>query len=131
MHVGTRYFHVMNKPGFPVYAYVRLIAEVPRVAFLRLVRIRIPFLLSVLRGGWGGDDGRVNNGTLLRIKPCTERRPTTCANNFSCRLFFTSSARNRPMVSPSGIWLLESTPQNSEKARLSIISIIVAMSDRL
>ena len=53
----------MNKPGFPVYAYVRLIAEVPRIAFLRLVRIRVAFLLSVLRGGWGGDDGRVNNGT--------------------------------------------------------------------
>lgn len=35
----------------------------------------------------------------------------------------------RMLVSPLGIWLLDPTPQNSEKARLPMFSVIVAMLD--
>lgn len=48
---------------------MRLIAEVPCISFLRLVRIRVAFLLPVLRGGWSGDDGRVYNDTFLENQP--------------------------------------------------------------
>ena len=41
-----------------------------------------------------------------------------------------SRLRNRPSVSPLGTWLLESTPQKSEKARLSMTSATVPSSER-
>ena len=37
---------------------------------------------------------------------------TTYANSFSCSLFRISKLRERARVSPSGTWLLESTPQH-------------------
>lgn len=64
-------------------------------------------------------------------KPFRCRRSTTCANSFSCIPFLINRLRNLPSVSPSGTWLLESTPQNSENARLSMASATVASSERL
>jgi len=115
MHIDTRYFHMMNKPGFPVYADVRLIAEVPHVAFLRLVRIWVPFLLSVLRGGWGGDDCRVNNGTFLQNQPLHGKEADYLREQLLLQAVLHQQRPKPPDASPSGIWLLESTPQNSEK----------------
>lgn len=64
-------------------------------------------------------------------KPRSWSNPATCANSFSCIPLRISRFRNRPSVSLSGTWLLESTPQNSENARLSITSATAPSSDNV
>lgn len=99
MHVGARYFRVINKPGFPIHADMRFIAEVPRVALFRLVRIRVAFLLSVLRRGCGGDDGRVYNGTLLENQTLYRKE----ANHLREQLLLKAVLHQRHPKQPDGI----------------------------
>ena len=55
----------------------------------------------------------------------------TWANSFFCTPLRVSRFRNRPRVSPSGTWFLESTQQKSENAQLSITSTTVPSSDNV
>lgn len=128
MNIGGCRRQCVDQSAVLIYADMRFIAKVPCIALLDLMCIRIPLLLLVLGGGWRGNDGGINNRSLFRIRPCSVSAATTCVNSFSCNPFFTSRFRKRPMVSPFGTWLLESTPQKSENARLSIASAAVASS---
>ena len=45
-----------------------LITEMPGVALLCLVSVRIAFFLAVLRGTGRGNDGRIDDGAFLQNK---------------------------------------------------------------
>ena len=66
---------------------------------------------------------------FFRISPFAVSCSTTCEKSFSCSSFFTNRFLNLPSVSPSGIWLLDSTPQKSENALLSVTSATVNYTD--
>ena len=68
---------------------------------------------------------------FFRISPFAVSCSTTCEKSFSCSSFFTNRFLNLPSVSPSGIWLLDSTPQKSENALLSVTCSTVASSAKL
>lgn len=53
MCVGTGRFNAVNQAAVLIYADMSLISEMPCIAFLYLMRIRIPFLLFVFGRGWG------------------------------------------------------------------------------
>ena len=63
--VGRRADHCMHDTRFGVHADVRLHAEVPLIAFLCLVHVRVLLLLLVLHRGRGGDDRRVDDRAFL------------------------------------------------------------------
>jgi hypothetical protein len=53
------------QPRLSVHADVGLHDEIPLIAFLRLVHLRIMLLLFVLGRGRGGDDGGINAANFL------------------------------------------------------------------
>ena len=66
MNVARRAHHTVGEARFSVHANMRLHAEVPLVAFLRLMHFGVPFSTAVLGGGRGGDQGGVHNGALTQ-----------------------------------------------------------------
>jgi hypothetical protein len=62
VYVGGGSRHRVDDLGGTVNADVRLHAEVPLVAFLGLVHLRVPLPALVLGRGWGADDRRIDDG---------------------------------------------------------------------
>ena len=69
MNIGGGHRYCMNQATVLVCTNMRFVAKVPGVAFLDLMRIRIPLLLLVFNRGRRGDDGRVNNRSPLQNQP--------------------------------------------------------------
>lgn len=59
----------MNEPGLGIHADVSLHAEVPFIALLDLVHLRIALAIVVLGGARGGNDGGVDNRAGLEHQP--------------------------------------------------------------
>ena len=57
MHVGGSHFNGVNQSAVLVCPDVCLVAEVPLIALLYLVRIRVTLLFLILGGGRSSDDG--------------------------------------------------------------------------
>ncbi len=62
MHIGRRGGHGMNQLRLAVHANMRLHAEIPLVALLGLMHLRIPLLLAILRRTGRTDDGGIHDG---------------------------------------------------------------------
>ena len=69
MNIGAGHFDVMDQTRILVYADVCLLPEVPCVALFRLMRIRIPLLLTVFCGRRCGDNRRIYKRTFLKDQP--------------------------------------------------------------
>ena len=65
MCIRTGHFDAVNQAAVLIYADMSLISEMPCIAFLHLMRIRIPFLLLVFGGRWGLYDSGIHNRSLL------------------------------------------------------------------
>ena len=72
----------MNQSTVLIYADMRFIAKVPRIALLDLMCIRIPFFLFILGGRWRGYNGGINNRSLFQDKP------TLCKSGYHLRKQF-------------------------------------------
>jgi|APTNR8051073442_1049403.scaffolds.fasta_scaffold09320_3 hypothetical protein len=59
----------MNQPRFHIDTDVRLHAEVPLIAFLRLVHVGVAAVLAVLGRGRGGDDRSVYDAAFAKQQP--------------------------------------------------------------
>ncbi len=62
MHIRRRGCHRMDQLGPAVHPEMRRHAEVPLVALLRLIHVRIPFLPEILDRTRGLDDGGIHDG---------------------------------------------------------------------
>ena len=71
----------MNKTAVPVYADMRLVAEVPGVSFFRLVGVRIAFLVLVFCGGRRRDNLESTIVPFLRINLRSMSITTTCVKS--------------------------------------------------
>ena len=56
----------MNQSTVPVNADMCLIAEVPGIAFLHLMCIRVPLLFLILGGRRGGNNGGIHDRSLFQ-----------------------------------------------------------------
>src|SRR4026208_266298 len=68
MHIGGSGSHRMNQLCPAVYADMGLHAEMPLVALLGLMHLRIPLLLAILRGTGGIDNGGIHNGPAADLQ---------------------------------------------------------------
>lgn len=69
--------HGMNQSAVPVNADMCLIAEVPGIAFLHLMCIRVPLLFLILGGRRGGNNGGIHDRSLFRMRPRSISAATT------------------------------------------------------
>ena len=67
--IGRGSVYVMNQAGLGVNANVGFHAEVPLLAFLGLVHVRIPFALGILGRAGRIDQGCIDDGTLPESQP--------------------------------------------------------------
>ena len=65
-HVGGSANYRMHQAGLGIDADVRLHAEMPLIAFLRLMHLLIPFAFPVLGRGGCCDQGRVDNRSFTQ-----------------------------------------------------------------
>ena len=56
----------MNQSAVPINADMCLIAEVPGIAFLHLMCIRVPLLFRILGGRRGGNNGGIHDCSLFQ-----------------------------------------------------------------
>ena len=62
MDIGRGGDEAVDCPAFPVHTHMDLHAEIVLVPLLRGVHVGVPFLVLVLRGGGGVDDGGIHDG---------------------------------------------------------------------
>ena len=68
MGIGPSHLNGMDQTGILVHSNVRLIAEVPCVPLLPLMRVRVPLLFLIFCGGWRRNDRGVHNGPFFEDK---------------------------------------------------------------
>ncbi len=100
--IGSSHFYSVDNTAVLVHTNMSLIAEMPCVSLFHLMCIRVTLLLFIFCGTRGRNDCGIYDRSFFKIIPRSISSDTTCANNFSCKLFFTSRLRKRPKVSPSG-----------------------------
>ena len=69
MHIGGRSDHRVNNLGLAVDTDVRLHAEIPLIAFLRLMHLGVALPSPVLGRGRRGDDRRIHDGACANLQP--------------------------------------------------------------
>jgi hypothetical protein len=101
-HVGRRCHQRMNQLPLAVHSHVRLHPEIPRVAFLGLMHLRIPLSSRILGRTRRVDDRRVHNRPRADAQPLPPQMlvdPPENARPRSCR---SSRGRNLHTVVSSG-----------------------------
>src|SRR5207244_991701 len=78
--VGRRRHRRVDDLGLAIYPHLRLHSEVPLLALLRLVHLRIALLLPILGRSGCVQDGRVAS----TIVPVVIRTPCACRGRFTC-----------------------------------------------
>ena len=66
VNISRRNFDGMNQTAILINANVRLVAEMPSVPFLHLMRLRVALVLLILGRGRRGDQRRINNCAFLQ-----------------------------------------------------------------
>ena len=64
----------MNQSAVPINADMCLIAEVPGIAFLHLMCIRVPLLFLILGGRRGGNNGGIHDRSLFQNETSCHKR---------------------------------------------------------
>ena len=132
MHSRRRRGDRMNQFRLTVDADMRLHAEVPRLAFLRLMHLRIPLLRPILARTGRRNNGRVYNGLSTDRNPCAARYAPIRAKSCSPNRWASNRCRNLQIVASSGTGSRpRSIPTNCRKARESYKASSTARSDRL
>ena len=68
MGIGPSHLNGVDQTGILVHSNVRLVAEVPCVSLLHLMRVRVPLLSLIFCGGWRCNDRGVHNGPFFEDK---------------------------------------------------------------
>ena len=82
VHIGGRRHHRMNDLGPAVHADMRLHAEVPLSALLRLVHVGVTHAVSVLGRGRCTDDRSIDDSACTTSIPWVRKYACTCRKSF-------------------------------------------------
>ena len=100
--IGRSSHQGMDAAGTGIHADVDLHAEMPLVALLGLVHLRVAPTLRVLGRGRGPDNGGIHDAPPCIIRPAASRLCLTWANIISPIPFFSNRRRNFRRVVASG-----------------------------
>ncbi len=128
--IRRRCRHRVHQARIDVDPNVGLHSEVPLVALLGLVHLRIARAVGVLRRTRRGDDRRIDHGAPRSSKPLRVRSALTASRIFGARSCFSSRCRKFSSVVSSGIALVMRKRANWRSGVISYSASSIAGSEK-